>query len=56
MMKKLNLELIIMHFNKEKTMFDTLSFVMLGCLFAELCVRRGGEVVTYLKGKLSPKE
>ncbi len=37
-------------------MFDTLEFVMVACLFAELCVRRGSEVVDFLKSKLSPKE
>ena len=32
-------------------MFATLSFVMLSCLFADLSLRRGGDVVDFVKSK-----
>jgi hypothetical protein len=32
---------------------DTLSFVMVACLFANLVFERGGDVLTFVKAKLA---
>ena len=37
-------------------MFATLEFVMVACLFADLAVTRGAQVVTWLKGALGTVE
>jgi hypothetical protein len=37
-------------------MFSMLSFVMLSCLFVDLAVRKGAQVVTFLKGEVSSVE
>jgi hypothetical protein len=33
-------------------MLSTLTFVMVACLFAELAVRKSGDVVAFVKSKL----